>query len=81
MFMGKFTQDFLKVFTPPQLNEYLAVTVGKEYEEFVAELLGRKLSKSVYMVEQKDEKIVYQEYRVGDKWSVDKLLSIGYEVV
>ncbi|HPM14242.1 MAG TPA: CarD family transcriptional regulator, partial [Candidatus Dojkabacteria bacterium] len=79
--MGKFTQDFLKVFTPPQLNEYLAVTVGKEYEEFVAELLGRKLSKSVYMVEQKDEKIVYQEYRVGDKWSVDKLLSIGYEVV
>lgn len=81
MFMGKFTQDFLKVFTPPQLNEYLAVTVGKEYEEFVAELLGRKLSKSVYMVEQKDEKILYEEYKVGDKWSVDKLLSIGYEVV
>ncbi len=29
----------------------------------------------------KGQKILYEEYKVGDKWSVDKLLSIGYEVV
>ena len=81
MFMSNFTKDFLKIFVPVQLDKFLAVTVGKEYEEFAAEVLGKKLSKSVYMVEKKDNGLVYEEYDTGDKWDVNKLVSMGYEVV
>lgn len=81
MSMSNFTKDFLKIFVPVQLDKFLAVTVGKEYEEFAAEILGKKLSKSVYMVEKKDTGLVYEEYNTGDKWDINKLVSIGYEVV
>jgi len=79
--MSNFTKDFLKIFVPVQLDKFLAVTVGKEYEEFAAEILGKKLSKSVYMVEKKDSSLVYEEYNSGDKWDIGKLVSMGYEVV
>lgn len=81
MSMSNFTKDFLKIFVPVQLDKFLAVTVGKEYEEFAAEILGKKLSKSVYMVEKKDSSLVYEEYNSGDKWDIGKLVSMGYEVV
>ncbi len=79
--MKNFTQDFLKIFKVPQLDKYSTIIVGKEYEEFVAEILGRKLSKSVCLVPKRGTEILYEEFKVGDRWDISKLISMGYESV
>ncbi len=79
--MKNFTQDFLKIFTVPKLDKYSTITVGGEYEEFVAEVLGKKLSKSIYLVAKRDAEINFKEFKVGDKWEISELISLGYENV
>lgn len=79
--MKNFTEDFFKKFNIPKLDKYSVITVGKEYEEFIAEIIGKKLSKSVYLVPKKNIEIKYMEYMVGDKWDISKLISLGYESV
>ncbi|MBP6976568.1 hypothetical protein KBB42_03175, partial [Candidatus Dojkabacteria bacterium] len=79
--MKNFTQDFLKIFDTPKLDKYSTITVSKGYEEFVAEILGKKLGKSIYLVPKKDTDIHFKEYKVGDKWDISDLISLGYENV
>ena len=79
--MKNFTQDFLKIFDTPKLDKYSTITVGKEYEEFVAEILGKKLGKSIYMIDKRDTQILFKEFKVGDKWDISELISMGYESV
>jgi len=79
--MKNFTQDFLKIFNTPKLDKYSTITVSKGYEEFIAEILGRKLDKSIYFVPKKEIEIHFKEYKVGDKWDISELISLGYENV
>jgi len=79
--MKNFTQDFFKIFDTPKLDKYSTITVSKGYEEFIAEILGRKLDKSIYFVPKKDTEIHFKEYKVGDKWDISELISLGYENV
>ena len=51
--MSNFTDEFIKIFKVPQLDKYSTVTVGKEFEEYIAEILGRKLSKRIIFVPEK----------------------------
>ena len=46
--MKNFTKDFLNIFKYPILDKYSTITVGSEYMEFVAEILGKK-QKRVYV--------------------------------
>ncbi len=79
--MKNFTQDFFKIFDTPKLDKYSTITVSKGYEEFIAEILGRKLDKSIYFVPKKEIEIHFKEYKVGDKWDISELISLGYENV
>ena len=79
--MKNFTQDFLKIFSIPKLDKYSTITVGKEYEEFVSEIIGKKLSKSIYLVPKRNYEIKFKEFKVGDKWDISELISLGYENV
>ncbi len=79
--MSNFTDEFIKIFKVPQLDKYSTVTVGKEFEEYIAEILGRKLSKSIIFVPEKKYEIGFKEFDVGDKWSLESLISLGYERV
>ncbi len=79
--MSNFTDEFIKIFKVPQLDKYSTVTVGKEYEEYVAEVLGRKLFKSIFLVPEKKQEIDFKEYSVDDKWDIESLISLGYERV
>ncbi len=79
--MSNFTDEFIKIFKVPQLDKYSTVTVGKEYEEYIAEVIGRKLSKSIFFVPEKKQEIDFKELSVGDKWEIDILISLGYERV
>ena len=76
--MKNFTNDFLKKFKIEPIDKYSTITVGKEYEEFVAEILGKKLSKSVYLVPQGMVRSEYEEIRVGDRLDIERLISFGY---
>lgn len=71
----------MKIFNTPKLDKYSTITVSKGYEEFVAEILGKKLDKSIYLVPKKDTEIHFKEYKVGDKWDISELISLGYENV
>ncbi len=79
--MKNFTDEFQKIFDVPKLDKYSTVTVGKEYEEYIAEILGRKLSKSIFFVPEKRHEIGFKEFSVGDKWEIESLISLGYERV
>jgi len=79
--MNNFTDEFLKIFKIPQLDKYSTITVGKEYEEYIAEVLGRKLSRSIFFVPEKKQEIEFLEFSVGDKWDIDSLIALGYERV
>lgn len=71
----------MKIFNTPKLDKYSTITVSKGYEEFVAEILGKKLDKSIYFVPKKEIEIHFKEYKVGDKWDISELISLGYENV
>ncbi len=79
--MSNFTDEFIKIFKVPQLDKYSTVIVGKEFEDNIAEVLGRKLSKSIIFVPEKKYEIGFKEFDVGDKWSLESLISLGYERV
>lgn len=76
--MKNFTDDFLKIFDIPKLDKYSTITVGKEYEEYVAEILGRKINRGICLVPKRDIEIEFKEFKVGDKWDISSLISIGY---
>lgn len=79
--MKNFTEDLLKIFNIPKLDKYSTVTVPNEYEEFAAEIIGKRLSKSIYLVPKRDTDIKFKEFKVGDKWDIFELISLGYENV
>lgn len=79
--MENFTDDFLKILNIPKLDKYSTITVGWEYEEFIAEVIGKKLSKSIYLVPKRDTDIKFKEFKIGDKWDISELISLGYQSV
>ena len=79
--MKSFTEDFLKIFKNPKVDKYSTITVGKEFQEFLAEILGRRLSKSIFLVEKRDSQEKYIHIKIGDKWNIEELISFGYEKV
>jgi len=79
--MRNFTNDFLKIFKYPKLSKYSTITIGSGYEEFVAEILGRGIDKSIYLVPQKDKRIEFKELKVDEKFNSKILEKFGYESV
>ncbi len=80
-FMKNFTEDFLKIFTTPDLDKYSSITVGEGYQEFVAQILGQKLSKTILLVPKKDILTNYFEIGVGDRWDIEAIVALGYDRV
>ena len=76
--MKNFTNDFLKIFDIPKLDKYSTITVGSGYEEYVAEILGKKMDKGICLVPKRDIEIEFKEFKVGDKWNISSLISLGY---
>ncbi len=79
--MKSFTDDFLKIYKTPKVDKYSTITVGKEYQEFLAEILGKKLSKSILLVGEKSSGGKNLKIDVGERWEIDELISLGYEKV
>lgn len=79
--MKNFTQDFLKIFDVPKLDKYSTITVGSDFEEFVAEILGKKIKKSICLIPKRDTDIQFKECKVGDRWNISELIEMGYENV
>jgi transcription-repair coupling factor (superfamily II helicase) len=79
--MKNFTKDFLQIFTASKVDRYTTITVGEGFEEFVAEILGRKLKKSIYLVQQDEKEPKFKEFKVGDLLKREDLEELEYENV
>jgi len=76
--MKNFTNEFLKIFNTPQLDRYSTITVGREYQEFVAEILGKKLKKNICLVPKRDISPNFKIVKKGEKLNTKIFQDLGY---
>ena len=79
--MKNFTKDFLNIFKYPILDKYSTITVGSEYMEFVAEILGKKLQKGICLVPKRDDIPNFKVINIGDTFKRDTFLDFEYSNV
>ncbi|MDY0097221.1 MAG: helicase-related protein [Candidatus Dojkabacteria bacterium] len=79
--MKNFTKDFLNIFKYTKLDRYSTITVGNEYKEFVAEILGKKLEKGICLVPKRDVNPSFKVINIGDTFKKDTLLDLEYSNV
>lgn len=74
-----FLSSFEKVFKLPSVSMYSLVYIPKGYEEFIAEIVGLKLKKAIY-ISPYDEKYISKFFNLscGERWEVSSLISLGY---
>ncbi|KKP66222.1 MAG: Transcription-repair coupling factor [candidate division WS6 bacterium GW2011_GWE1_34_7] len=76
--MKNFTNEFLKIFNTPQLDRYSTITVGREYQEFVAEILGKKLKKNICLVPKRDVPPNFKIVKKGEKLNTEIFQDLEY---
>ena len=76
--MKNFTNEFLKIFNTPKLDRYSTITVGREYQEFVAEILGKKLKKNICLVPKRDISPNFKIVKKGEKLNTKIFQDLGY---
>jgi len=79
--MKNFTKDFLEIFQTPKIERYLSITLSQQYQEFLADILGKKLGKSIYLVSEESIKPEYKEITIGQRLNPEIFTKLGYENV
>ena len=76
--MKNFTNDFLKIFKAPKLDRYSTITVGHEYQEFVAEILGKELKRNICLTPKRDILPKFDVVKVGEKLDTKTFQDLAY---
>ncbi|KKP56790.1 MAG: Transcription-repair coupling factor [candidate division WS6 bacterium GW2011_GWD1_35_594] len=77
--MKDFTEDFKNKYILPKLEQNTCISIGKQYEEFLAEVLGSKLKRGVCITSNDNEQEPqYRVLSVDDIWDIDQYMNLGY---
>lgn len=77
-----FLEDFGKKFVLPNIQQEALLAIPEGMQEFVAEILGSKMSKVVCILPLEGTDIPkYVEIKIDIKWDISSLVDLGYSVV
>jgi len=73
--MKDFTEDFKNKYILPKLEQNTCISIGKQYEEFLAEVLGSKLKRGVCITSNDNEQEPqYRVLSVDDIWDINQYI-------
>jgi transcription-repair coupling factor (superfamily II helicase) len=79
--MQNFTKEFLKIFKIEDIDRYSTVSVAKKYQEFVAEILGKKFKKCICFVSEIEKDLKFKQLSIGNKIDIKDISDLGYSNV